>query len=234
MSTPTPDMDRLEAARQALAEAEALARSGDAVGLGPRSMDQPPHEPSVEGRADGRSVGRGVGARGRGQAQRGASALSPEGHIRKIVLRQLAMGPRTRAQLETKLRERDCDPQLSRQVLDRMSEVGLVDDEAYAEMYVRSKQESKGLAASALRHELRSKGVAEDTIDAALEEVDPETEKVQARELVRRRLRTMRGLDLEVQTRRLAGFLARKGYGSGISYQVIREALDDLPEHARD
>lgn len=144
------------------------------------------------------------------------------------------MGPRTRRQLEDKLRDRGCEAAVASRVLDRMAAVGLVDDEAYAEMWVRSRQETKGLAAGALRHELRTKGVAEHLVDAALEEIEPEQEKEQARALVARRLRTMGGLDREVQTRRLAGFLARKGYAPGVSYQVIREALDDLPEHARD
>lgn len=144
------------------------------------------------------------------------------------------MGPRTRQQLADKLAARGCDPQVSARVLDRMSEVGLVDDEAYAEMFVRSKQETKGLAASALRHELRQKGVADEVVDAALEEIDPENEKSQARALVARRVRSMGGLDRDTQTRRLASFLARKGYGSGVAYQVIREALDELPDHRRD
>lgn len=199
--------DRLSAAREALTAAEAAA---SASGLRP--------------------------AQERSGAGGGAGAGGPDPHdvARRIVLRQLAMGPRTRRQLEDKLRDRGCDPQVAARVLDRMGEVGLVDDEAYAEMFVRSRQETKGLAAGALRHELRAKGVADHVVDAALEEIDPEHEKEQARALVRRRLRTVRGLDREAQTRRLAGFLARKGYGSGVSLQVIREALDDLPEHARD
>ena len=200
--------DRLSAAREALAAAEAAA---SASGLRP---------------AQERSGAGGGGA--------GAGEPDPHDVARRIVLRQLAMGPRTRRQLEDKLRDRGCDPQVAARVLDRMGEVGLVDDEAYAEMFVRSRQETKGLAAGALRHELRAKGVADHVVDAALEEIDPEHEKEQARALVRRRLRTVRGLDREAQTRRLAGFLARKGYGSGVSLQVIREALDDLPEHARD
>ncbi|MGD8148474.1 regulatory protein RecX [Ornithinimicrobium sp. Y1694] len=162
------------------------------------------------------------------------SEPDPHAIARKIVLRQLAMGPRTRRQLEDKLRDRGCEPQVAARVLDRMGEVGLVDDEAYAEMFVRSKQETKGLAAGALRHELRAKGLSDEVVDAALEEIDPEHEKEQARALVARRLRTMRGLDRDVQTRRLAAFLARKGYGPGVAYQVVREALDELPEHLRD
>lgn len=196
--------DRLAAARDALAAAEAAAGAS------------------------------GPAAAGAAGAARGDTEPDPQVVARRIVLRQLAMGPRTRRQLEDKLRERGCEPEVARRVLDRMGEVGLVDDEAYAEMFVRSRQETKGLAADALRHELRGKGVADDVIASALEEIDPEREKEQARALVARRLRTMRGLDRDVQTRRLAGFLARKGYGSGVSYQVIREAVDGLPEHQRD
>ena len=44
----------------------------------------------------------------------------------------------------------------------------------------------------------------------------------------------MHGLGLEVQTRRLAGMLARKGYSSSMTYAVIREAVADSPEHLPD
>lgn len=221
--------DRLSAAREALAAAEAAA---SASGLRPAGAKS-----SADTAADGPARLAGSTPRGTPQDPGGqARAGEPDPHdvARKIVLRQLAMGPRTRRQLEDKLRERGCAVAVASRVLDRMAAVGLVDDEAYAEMWVRSRQETKGLAAGALRHELRTKGVAEHVVDAALEEIEPEQEKEQARALVARRLRTMGGLDREVQTRRLAGFLARKGYAPGVAYQVIREALDDLPEHARD
>ncbi|MDO5739372.1 MAG: regulatory protein RecX [Ornithinimicrobium sp.] len=208
--------DRLSAAREALAAAEAAA---DASGLRPEG-DHGQSAPVSTGAREGRS----------------AASAEPDPHsvARKIVLRQLAMGPRSRRQLEDKLRDRGTDPHVSARVLDRMAEVGLVDDEAYAEMFVRSRQETKGLAAQAIRHELRAKGVADDVIDAALEDIDPEHEKDQARALVGRRLRTMRGLDAQVQTRRLAAHLARKGYSFGVANQVIREAVEKLPEHSRD
>lgn len=158
----------------------------------------------------------------------------PENVARQIVLRQLAAGPRTRAQLRQRLDRRGCDPDVAERVLDRMTQVGLVDDAAYARMFVHSKQETKGLAARAISHELREKGVDQELIDAALEDVDTEVEKEQARALVAKRVRQVHGLDREVQTRRLAGFLARKGYGPGVAFDVIREALDAAPEHQRD
>ena len=56
----------------------------------------------------------------------------PHDVARQIVLRQLTMAPRSRAQLEDKLRQRDCPDDVAAAVLDRLTEVGLVDDEAYA------------------------------------------------------------------------------------------------------
>lgn len=153
---------------------------------------------------------------------------------RQVVLRQLAVGPRTRQQLADKLRDRGCADHVATQVLDRMTEVGLIDDQSYAEMLVRTRQDSKGLAVPALRHELRRKGVPEELVERALDEVDPQRERAQAEDLVATRLRTMHGLDRVVQTRRLAGFLARKGYSAGVSYAVIRDALEREPQHRRD
>ncbi len=158
----------------------------------------------------------------------------PEAVARQIVLRQLTMAPRSRAQLEDKLRARQCPDDVAAAVLDRFTELGLIDDQAYAETLVRSRRETKGLARRALAHELRRKGVADDIVDDSLAEIDSADEADQARRLVDKRLRALHGLAPEVQTRRLAGMLARKGYSSGLAYQVIREALAESPEHRRD
>jgi regulatory protein len=153
---------------------------------------------------------------------------------RQIVLRQLALSPKSRKQLRDKLRQRHCPDDVAEAVLDRMGEVGLVDDEAYAGMLVRSQQASRGLARRALARELRTKGVDDETALATLEGIDPATEREQAERLVAKRLRTMHGLDATVQTRRLAGMLARKGYPADLALAVIREAIADAPEHQRD
>lgn len=158
----------------------------------------------------------------------------PHDWARQIVLRQLTAAPRSRSQLETALRRKDCPDDVAAAVLDRMEEVGLVDDEAYAGMLVRSQQAGRGLARRALRQELRRKGVDDETAAAALDEVDPHAEEERARELVEKRLRTMHGLEPHVQTRRLAGMLARKGYDGEVAMRVVREAVHDAPEHQRD
>lgn len=158
----------------------------------------------------------------------------PYAVARNIVLRQLTMSPKSRQQLRQKLRQRNCPDDVAEAVLDRMSEVGLVDDEKYAEAYVRSKQTTRGLSARALAHELRTKGVDRDTAETVLAEIRPVEEEERARSLVDARLPRLRGLDRQVVIRRLAGMLARKGYPSGLSLQVIREAIDADPTFARD
>ncbi len=166
-------------------------------------------------------------------AQQGREA-DPYDVARQIVLRQLTMAPRSRQQLADKLRAKSCPDDVAAAVLDRMTEVGLVDDRAYAAMLVRAQQAGRGLARRALVRELRSKGIDDDLAQETLESVDDADERDRARRLVDKRLRSMHGLDRVVQTRRLAGMLARKGYPSSMSFAVIREALAEAPEHQRD
>jgi regulatory protein len=158
----------------------------------------------------------------------------PRDVARQIVLRQLAMAPRSRAELLQKLAQRGCTTDVAGAVLDRMTEVGLVDDEAYAHMLVRSQQAGRGLAKRALARELQTKGIDGVLADKALSSISDEDERDRARALVDKKLRAMHGLGIEVQTRRLAGMLARKGYSSSLTYAVIREAIAEAPEHLPD
>ena len=158
----------------------------------------------------------------------------PHDLARQIVLRQLAMAPRSRAELAQKLAQRGCAADVATTVLDRMTQVGLVDDEAYAQMLVRSQQAGRGLAKRALARELRTKGIEDHLAEDALTAISDEDERDRARALVDKKLRAMHGLGIEVQTRRLVGMLARKGYSSNVTYAVIREAIADAPEHLPD
>ena len=153
---------------------------------------------------------------------------------RQIVLRQLAMSPKSRQQLRDKLHTRNCPDEVAEAVLDRMATVGLIDDEAFAGMLVRSQQAGRGLAKRALARELRTKGVDDELARATLDAIDPNAERDQAERLVAKKLRSMHGLEVLVQKRRLAGMLARKGYPADLSMAVIREALAQAQEHQRD
>ena len=183
--------------------------------------------------AEGRA--RGIGSTGPSAlAEEPGDRANPAEVARAIVLRQLSMGPRSRQQLADKLRRRGCPDDVATTVLDRMTEVGLVDDESFAEMLVRSKQAGRGLATRALAHELRTKGVGDEIVARTLGSIDLDSERARAEELAAKKLRTMGGLDVQVQARRLSGMLVRKGYPPSVVYAVVRDTVDAAPEHQRD
>ncbi|MEU8355138.1 RecX family transcriptional regulator [Nonomuraea sp. NPDC048882] len=192
---------------------------------------------NARGRGGGRRGGRrnGNGGRKRGWLPEGPDEGSaagaqahadPESVARAICLRLLTMAPKTRAQLAEALRKRDVPEEAAEAVLSRFSELGLINDEAFAEAWVDSRHHGRGLAKRALAAELRHRGVDSDTVNEAVERLDPDQEAETARKLVERKLASTRSLDPQVRTRRLAGMLARKGYPSGLAFRVIREALE--------
>ena len=150
-----------------------------------------------------------------------------EAVARKILLDALTGQARSRKELADKLAKRDVPPELARRLLDRFTEVGLVDDAAFARQWVESRQRSRGLAPRALAQELRRKGVDDETAKEALEQIGSDDQEAAARALVHKKLRSMRGLDKQTATRRLAGMLARKGYSAGLAYSVVRDALGE-------
>jgi regulatory protein len=150
----------------------------------------------------------------------------PEAVARSVCLRLLEQRARSRAELAEALRKRDVPDDAAARVLDRYVEVGLIDDGALAASMAGAQHRERGLARRAVAAKLRQRGLA-DEIEDALTVIDDESERARARELVDRRLRSLGGLPADVQTRRLVGLLARKGYSSGVSYAVIREAMSD-------
>lgn len=154
----------------------------------------------------------------------------PASVARAIVLRQLTSSAKSRLQLARKLAERNIPEDVAEAVLDRFEEVRLIDDADFAEMWVRSRSQSRKLAKGALRRELSDKGIDADTAAAALEQLSDADEEAAARILVERKLRP--GTDLSDRaerdkiTRRLASMLARKGYQPAQAFRVVGEVLD--------
>ena len=161
-------------------------------------------------------------------------ALGPEADheavARKILLDALTGAARSRKELADKLAKKDVPPAIASRLLDRFTEVGLIDDAAFARQWIASRQPGKGLASRALAQELRRKGIDDEVAREALDEIDPDDELEVARRLVQRKLRSMRGLAPEVATRRLVGMLARKGHGPGVAFAVVREELGAIDD----
>ena len=150
-----------------------------------------------------------------------------ESVARAIVLAALTAAPRSRTELARTLARKDVPDDVARTVLDRFTEVGLIDDAEYARMLVRARHADRGLARHALALELRRKGIDDTLAALALGELDPDQEEATARRLARRRLASSRDLAREVRLRRVVAMLARKGYPSGLAVRIVRDLLDD-------
>lgn len=152
-----------------------------------------------------------------------------EEQAKNVCLRLLTVRARTRAELETQLTKRGYPDDVSARVLDRLTEVGLIDDEDFAEQWVRSRHLNAGKGKRALAVELRKKGVDDEVISSALADLDPAAERQRAEQLVRDKLRRERldgtpENDVKV-TRRLVGMLARRGYNQSMAYDVVSVEL---------
>ncbi|HET6296838.1 MAG TPA: regulatory protein RecX [Kribbella sp.] len=157
----------------------------------------------------------------------------PYGAARTILLDKLAARPRTRSELADLLAEREIPDEVADEVLDRFTEVGLIDDAAFATAWVESRHRARGLSKRVLAQELRRRGVDDELTRDALDELDPDQEEATARELVRKKLRSMRSLERQVAMRRLLGMLARKGYPGALAMTVIKQEMaasdEELP-----
>lgn len=168
----------------------------------------------------------------------GAADVDPEPDAeavaRSIALRMLTGAPRSRKQLADAMARRGVPDEVVGRVLDRFTEVGLVDDAAYAELLVRTRHDERGLARRALAMELRRKGVTDEDARAALETVDDESEEAAARALLQRRWRRGPEVDQHAQARRMLGTLARRGYPAGLASRLVREMVDDRAHRSWD
>lgn len=146
-----------------------------------------------------------------------------EQRAKNVLLHQLSRSMKTRFQLAEILKKREIPDEIAELALDRFTEAQLIDDAVFAAAYVRTRLEN-GRSVSAIRGELRRKGVAQDLIEAQLQGVDSEREQEIANRLAANRYSRMLNLDTEVRKRRLLGFLQRRGFSQSIAYRAISNA----------
>ncbi len=163
------------------------------------------------------------------EKQSDAPPADPEEVARAIVLRRLTASPRTRAELERSLRERNVPDDVGERVLDRFTEVGLIDDAQYAAAFTESRRQRSGWSRRAIAAKLRERGVPRDLILEALTDVGGDDEMHTARDLAGRRWERSGTLAPEVRRRRMAAMLARRGYSASVVSTVLAELESGEP-----
>ena len=150
-----------------------------------------------------------------------------------MCLRLLTARARTRAELAGQLAKRGYPDDLSTRVLDRLTDVGLLDDADFAEQWVHSRRANAGKGKHALAAELHTKGVDNDVITAVLSGIDAGAERDRAEQLVQTKLRRENLDDDAKVSRRLVAMLARRGYSQTMAYDVVSVELAAERERRR-
>jgi regulatory protein len=157
-----------------------------------------------------------------------------EEQARDLCLRLLTVRARTRAELEGQLTKRGYPDDVSNRVLDRLAQVGLIDDADFAEQWVQSRRANAGKGKRALAAELRNKGVDNEVITTVLADIDAAAERRRAEQLVRDKLRREKFVDDDTKVaRRLVGMLARRGYSQSMAFDVVKNELAGERERRR-
>lgn len=145
-------------------------------------------------------------------------------------LNLLARRPRAEKELATALRQRGYGPAAIQAAVDRMRELGYLDDADFARRWVANRASVSPRGGRLMELELRQKGVAQDVAREAIDEADLD-DLAAARDVAETRMRRYADLDPPTRRRRLSAFLARRGF----SPDVIRTIDRDLrlgPEDA--
>lgn len=148
---------------------------------------------------------------------------------REAAIVLLSFRPRTAVELQRRLAQKGYAPEVVEPVVTSLTELGLVNDAAFASTFVRDRVRLRPKGKRVLAQELRVKGVDPETATAVIEEV-LEREGVSDVELARQaaaRWRPRSDEDPLRARRRLHGFLARRGFGGDAIRAVIDETLAD-------
>jgi regulatory protein len=130
----------------------------------------------------------------------------------------LSFRPRSESEMRRYLSRRQVDPSVSEQIIARLRESKLLDDEAFARFWVENREAFSPRSGRALRSELRSKGVAAETIEATIDGDD----SAAAYQAAAKKARLLSAADRDAFRRKLYSFLQRRGF----SYDTTRETVE--------
>jgi SOS response regulatory protein OraA/RecX len=140
-------------------------------------------------------------------------------------LRLLTTRARTRAELRQRLAQRGFEAGAVAEALARLERVGLVDDAALAETVAGGRAE-RGLDAPAIAAELRDRGVDPELAERAAQAAVPAEDRAdRCRQVAQARLAQLADLPAPTQLRRLASYLARRGYPPDLAESVARDLV---------
>ena len=127
--------------------------------------------------------------------------------------------PRTQYEVRNKLLKLEYDEELIEEVINELLLLEYLNDNLYAEKFIKNSQSVKPMSKNMIKYKLREKGISDDIIQGALREIDIDEIEL-ARNLF---LKKTKGKMLdEKELNKVKGFLARKGFSLSIINKVTK------------
>ncbi len=148
-------------------------------------------------------------------------SLDESGKATSAALALLARRPRSEREVRDRLRQKGYGAPVIDDAIGRLEGWGYLDDAAFARFWVENRVANKPRGERLMAQELWQKGVARPVVQEAIAAAEID-ESDAALSVARAKLRSYRDLDPAVARRRLAAYLARRGFG----YDIVRPVLD--------
>ena len=126
------------------------------------------------------------------------------------------MRRRSRWEMESYLQGKDASPDLSKQIVNKLTDLGFIDDLAFTRAWVENRHLLRPTSKRKLQQELRAKRVPNEIIDKVLR-ADETSDRDELRTMIERKRRQTKYQDND----KLMQYLARQGFG----YEDIKSAL---------
>lgn len=163
---------------------------------------------------------------------RSARKRPPTDEALPYAVRLLASRTYSERKLREKLRTKGYEAGDIDAAIGKLKERRLLDDQKYAEGFVRTRIETHPRGKSALVRDLVARGVTGSTAKQAVNDnLSTDQEFELARNLVERKRGQYASLDSDIRKRRLTALLARRGFRPDTIYKVLALPPDEsIPE----
>lgn len=142
-------------------------------------------------------------------------------------LKLLNFKMRTTEEIRKRMREKEYTDDIIDETIDYLNYLNYLDDEDYARKFVSDKSNLKNMGKERIKRELYMKGVDNETISNAIEDiVDDDEEYEKAKEIAIKKLKTTyKNDDKNARYRKLGGLLQRRGYSMNVVMPLLKELL---------
>ena len=141
----------------------------------------------------------------------------------------LSYRSRSTKEMERYLRGKGHAPETISSVVQRLTDLHYLDDAHFAVAWVENRKRFGGRGPRLLRTELLQKGVARETADEAIEDL-AEGEGEHALDVGRKKAQTLRAADYTEFSRKLGGYLSRRGYSSDVVWPTVKQLWSERGE----